>query len=145
MIEINNLTSITVKEKHLKDIVSNVLKEEKKKKFGLSIALVGRAEHWRWGSLWRRTFGDAEAQALLHDGPTPRPRNWRAWVNQPQTEAELAALRRCVTKGRPFGGNVWVKRTAARLHLRCTLRPRGRPRKTPQTGQAGHATPNKGS
>ncbi len=44
MIEINNLTSITVKEKHLKDIASSVLKEENKKKFGLSIALVGRAE-----------------------------------------------------------------------------------------------------
>ena len=44
MIEINNLTSITVKEKHLKDIAGSVLKEEKKKKFGLSIALVGRAE-----------------------------------------------------------------------------------------------------
>ena len=104
-----------------------------------------RPEDWRWDSLWRRTFGDAEAQALLHDGPTPRPRNWRAWVNRPQTEAELAALRRCVTKGRPFGGDVWVERTASRLGLGCTLRPRGRPRKTPQTGQAAHATPNKGS
>ena len=48
---------------------------------------------------------------------------------QPQTEAELAALRHCVNRGTPFGEKSWVENTAARLGLAATLRPRGRPKK----------------
>jgi putative transposase len=38
--------------------------------------LVDRAEEWRWSSLWRRQFGNAEARQLLSAWPLPRPRNW---------------------------------------------------------------------
>jgi putative transposase len=57
---------------------------------------------------------------------------WRLWlklVNAIQTEAELAALRRSVAKGTPFGSPTWTERTARRLGLEFTLRSRGRPRK----------------
>jgi hypothetical protein len=50
-------------------------------------------------------------------------------VNQPQTTAELEALRRSVVRGRPFGSENWTRRLAKRLGLEFTLRPRGRPRK----------------
>ena len=50
-------------------------------------------------------------------------------ANQPQSEAELEALRRCVNRGRPFGNPDWVAETAKRLNLQWTLRPRGRPKK----------------
>jgi hypothetical protein len=50
-------------------------------------------------------------------------------VNAPQTEAEVDAIRRCLQRGQPFGGETWVKRTAERLGLTNTLRPRGRPKK----------------
>jgi putative transposase len=50
-------------------------------------------------------------------------------VNQPQTEAELDALRRCVPRSQPYGSDQWVNRMAVKLGLECTLRPRGRPKK----------------
>ncbi len=59
--------------------------------------------------------------------PLPRPADWLQIVNQPQTEAEVAALRCCVNRGRPFGDPDWVTDTAKRLGLESTIRPRGRP------------------
>ena len=56
------------------------------------------------------------------------PADWLRRVNQPQTEAEVEAVRRCVTRGRPFGAEAWVRRTVQRLGLQGTLRPRGRPK-----------------
>lgn len=91
--------------------------------------LVRRAENWRWGSLWRHYKGDAKMKALLSDWPVPRPRNWLAHVNRPETATELEALRRSVQRGQPFGSASWQARTAKRLSLESTLRPRGRPRK----------------
>jgi putative transposase len=44
----------------------------------------------------------------------------------------LAAVRKSVERGSPFGSEAWQKRTARRLGLEFTLRPRGRPRKTPK-------------
>jgi len=49
-------------------------------------------------------------------------------VSQPQTEAEVAALRCCVNRGRPFGDPDWVTETAKRLGLEWTNRPRGIPK-----------------
>ena len=100
----------------------------------LRAGLVGRAEQWRWGSLWRRTCGDAEQRALLSDPPGGWPGEWVSWVNQPQSREEEAALARCIARGRPFGTPQWVAATAARLGLETTLRPRGRPRKTRKKG-----------
>ena len=91
--------------------------------------LVKRAEHWRWGSLWRYYAGDAKPRALLTDWPVARPRNWVEQVNRPQNAAELAVLRTSVNRGAPFGSPAWVHRTVARLGLESTLRPRGRPRR----------------
>ncbi len=93
--------------------------------------LVERAEDWRWCSLWRRQFGDKNSKQLLHRWPLPRPRNWLETVNGPLTEAELKAIRHCVKRGSPFGPSQWQVRTADRLGLQWTLRPRGRPRKDP--------------
>ncbi len=88
--------------------------------------LVERAEQWRWCSLWHRAQG---SMAMLDEGPLPLPRDWRRHVQSPETEAELAALRRSVVRGTPFGAESWQARTAKRLGLEATLRPRGRPRK----------------
>jgi putative transposase len=51
------------------------------------------------------------------------------WVNEALTSAEVAALRRSVQRGTPYGPPVWVEKTARRLGLEATLRPRGRPSK----------------
>ncbi|MEA1951743.1 MAG: transposase, partial [Planctomycetota bacterium] len=57
------------------------------------------------------------------------PRQWRANVNKPQTEAEVASIRKCIIRGSPFGDEAWTKGSVARLSLERTLRPRGRPKK----------------
>ena len=90
--------------------------------------LVERAEQWRWSSLCpNRRDSNSE---ILSAWPLPRPANWIDLVNEPQTEAELAALRHCVRRGTPFGEKDWVLTTAGQLRLEATLRPRGRPKKT---------------
>lgn len=90
--------------------------------------LVKQAENWHWSSLWLRVH--KEDRVPLAEWPMPRPRNWVASVNEPETEAELNALRLAVTRGTPYGQDGWVAKTAKRLGLETTLRPRGRPRKT---------------
>jgi putative transposase len=94
----------------------------------LRAGLVRRAELWPWSSLYAAC--SAEGASWLHAGPVPRPANWLEWVNEPQTAAELAALRECVQRCRPYGHEPWVRETAARLGLEASLRPRGRQRKT---------------
>lgn len=96
--------------------------------------LVNRAEDWRWGSLWRRRSGTAKQRELLSDGPLPRPHNWIQWVNQPETSGELEAIRNCVVRGTPFGCESWIMKTAERFGLESTIRPRGRPRQSTETG-----------
>ncbi|MBL8799685.1 MAG: transposase [Planctomycetia bacterium] len=91
--------------------------------------LVARAEHWRWGSLWRRVHGDDQPGPLLSPWPVPLPATWVEHVHAAQTEAELAALRRSVRRGCPFGTADWQQQTAVRLGLAHTLRPLGRPKK----------------
>jgi putative transposase len=95
----------------------------------LRAGLVAQAQSWRWSSLWRRYYGDAESRALLTQWPVPRPRNWLDQVNAPQTDAELESLRCAVRRNSPFGDLEWQGATAKRLGLQSTLRPRGRPRK----------------
>src|SRR5207247_366608 len=60
--------------------------------------LVERAQDWRWCSLRRRLDGDAEK--LLSAWPIDVPTDWLRRVNRPQSQAEEAALRRALTRGR---------------------------------------------
>jgi putative transposase len=94
--------------------------------------LVRRAEAWRWSSLWRRVHGDEQPRPFLAPWPEPVPADWVERVNAAQTEAELAALRRAVQRGSPFGSGAWREQMATRLGLRHTLRPLGRPKKALQ-------------
>ena len=110
--------------------------------------LVARAELWRWCSLYNRYGAPAEQDAGVDGGPEamippwllpmnrwpaalPSRLDWSTWVNRPQSEAEEAALVRCIRRGTPFGDDRWRVRTARRLGLESTLRPRGRPRLRP--------------
>jgi putative transposase len=103
----------------------------------LRAGLVARAEDWRWSSLWRRNDGKHSTPAWLAPWPIERPRNWMDWVNQPQTAAELESLRGSVQRGRPYGSGSWVRKTAEKLRLDNTLRPRGRPTKRPEAHRIG--------
>jgi len=95
----------------------------------LRAKFVTRAEDWRWCDLWHRARRNAHHEVPLADWPVDPPPNWLQLVNEPQTHRELAGLRACIVRGRPYGTEEWVERTAHRLGLAHTLRPRGRPRK----------------
>lgn len=92
---------------------------------------VRKAQNWPWSSAApvppELTRG--EAPLSLHKGPVARPADWLAWVNQACTPAELESLRRSVNRGQPYGQEAWREKTAKRLGLESSLRPRGRPRK----------------
>src|SRR5262245_58391005 len=93
----------------------------------LRAGLVRAAQNWRWSSL---AAEDRRPAGLLHAGPVPRPADWTERINRAETAAEVEALQRCVKRGTPFGEAGWVQRTAKRLGLEASLRPRGRPRKS---------------
>jgi putative transposase len=95
--------------------------------------LVQRAEDWRWSSLWRREAGSTEQKKLLAAWPLAEPSQWVKFVNRPETEAELTALRRSVNRGQPYGPESWMERCVRQLGLESTIRPRGRPRRTDST------------
>jgi putative transposase len=98
----------------------------------LRAGLVTRSEAWNHGSLWEWVKGPKAERRLLSAWPTPRTANWVQRVNQPLSEKELAAVRTCVERGRPFGHEAWVEKTAKATGLAYTLRPRGRPPKAPK-------------
>jgi putative transposase len=92
--------------------------------------LADRAEAWRWSSAAARLPMAASAYPWLTlPGDPEIPSTWLRWVNEPQTEAELKALRHCIQRGCPFGEDAWARSSAVRLGLQRTRRPRGRPRK----------------
>lgn len=95
----------------------------------LRAGLVDRAEAWRWSSLALRA--QDPRTKLLAPCPVKLPHNWPTLVNRPQSEAEVQGVRKSIKRGTPLGSAVWQRRTADKLGLESTLRPRGRPRKTP--------------
>lgn len=95
----------------------------------LRAKLVKRAEDWRWSSLWLRRKGDKKQKKLLSSWPVPAGLNYVAWVNGPQPEEELEVIRYAIKRGRPYGDEEWIYRTAKKYNLEATLNPRGRPRK----------------
>jgi putative transposase len=91
----------------------------------LRAALVRRAEHWRWCSLWQ--YATNCWPVSLDAWPLPRPSALIDYVNAVETEAELAAVRSSMKRGSPFGSSVWRRQAAVKLGLEKTLRPLGRP------------------
>jgi len=103
--------------------------------------LVRRAQDWRWGSGHVRANPALELHGLLSSWPVEGPRNWLAWVNQPQTAAEEQAVRLHIQRSRPYGPPPWTQRIVKQLRCEHSLRPRGRPpgwrkpRQSPASGR----------
>jgi putative transposase len=89
--------------------------------------LVRRAERWRWGSCHVRENRAHSMNGLLGDWPIAKPKRWLETVNLPMIDADEKAVRDSIERGRPFGEDDWVNRTAKAMELEHTLRPRGRP------------------
>ena len=89
--------------------------------------LVERAAQWRWCGLRARSLKSPAVP--LSAWSVERPGNWSSLVNAAMPESELSHVQTSLQRGRPLGEADWVSRTARRLGLESTLRPRGRPRK----------------
>jgi putative transposase len=108
----------------------------------LRAGMVRSAEQWRWGSLYRRVFGEEQCGQLLTVPPVALGAAWLAKVNKPQSEAELAAIRRCANRGQPYGNERWVTKITVQLGLEHSVRPRGRPKKLSDAERTSERAPN---
>lgn len=93
----------------------------------LRAGIVTRSQDWEWSSLKRTPRSHPDG--LLSEGPLAKFRGWTNYVNGIESAAELAALRRCLARGAPYGEVNWQHKVAKKLGLESSLRPRGRPRK----------------
>jgi putative transposase len=104
----------------------------------LRARMVEAAGDYPWSSFAAHGLGLPDAlldpipayESLAKTSAT-RQRRWSAFVHKTPTDKELTAIRRSCSSGLPFGTPAWVDGLAARLGLDLTIRPRGRPRKTP--------------
>lgn len=99
--------------------------------------MADRAGDYPWSSFAAHGLGKADPlldpvvpYEALAASPGMRRRRWQAYVHREPEEAELAAIRRSVETGLPYGEPRWVEGLAKRLKLDLAIRPRGRPRKT---------------
>lgn len=79
--------------------------------------LCTKTELWRWGSAYRRLNTNTKARALLAELPVDMPKNYRAWINQPEPSEEIDAIRQSIKKGVSFGEVVVADRTAITPHV----------------------------
>jgi putative transposase len=107
----------------------------------LRAGLVPVAEHWRWSSLWHWWRGDAGSMSLLSEWPVERPPDWIRHVNEPLSPAELASVRGCATRERPYGGDAWLGEMVTQYGLQSSLRSPGRPRRKTVSGTVSVAEP----
>jgi putative transposase len=89
------------------------------------------AASWRWSSAAAHC-GTAEAEACLKMSMS-RERwsaaRWRKFLEEGETESEMAALRRSTHKGRALGAADFIQTLEQNTQRCLTPRPRGRPRK----------------
>ncbi|MHC4237248.1 MAG: transposase [Planctomycetota bacterium] len=92
----------------------------------LRAGLVQRSADWPWSSLAIRC--GEEKPLTLSDGPMALPRQWKSQADK-VADMPLDEIETCVQRGRPFGDDKWILKTARELALESSLRPRGRPKK----------------
>ena len=80
--------------------------------------LVSKAQDWVWSSLGQY-FAPVAKLPIISGGLTQQL-SWCDHVNQPQSESEIASIRDCLAKGKPYGDPAWTKDASVRLKLkRC--------------------------
>lgn len=87
--------------------------------------LVKKAEDWKWSSLYQREFNTENNKELLSKWPIDPDKDYLEWVNTPQPKEEVEVIRYAIHRGRPFGNDAWISRTAKDLGLETSLRQRG--------------------
>ncbi len=94
----------------------------------LRAGLVDDAGQWPWSSFAVRR--GRKSAVALSDGPTELPSNWAKLLQADLPSSELDCMSNSLRRGTPFGSTRWTTATVGCLGLQCTVRPRGRPRKS---------------
>jgi putative transposase len=81
--------------------------------------LSNTAREWLWSSLRR--------PQLIDPCPVKDDRQWLEQLDEPMRVDQLAVVRECVNRQRPFGKSDWQAEMASTFGRASTLRPRGRP------------------
>ena len=95
----------------------------------LRSGLVESLSDWQWSSAWRRGNEKDPSSPLLSSPPVPLPLDWSEQLKVGMPTATLDRIKHSIQRSCPYGEALWVQKTAVRLDLESTLRPRGRPRK----------------
>lgn len=95
----------------------------------LRSGLVESLSDWQWSSVWRRVHEKNRSSPLLSSPPVPLLQNWCEQLRVAMPTETLERISHCIQRSCPYGEAGWVEKTAVRLDLESTLRPRGRPRK----------------
>ena len=103
----------------------------------LKANIVENAGDWPWSSFSTRRIEEPVVKVTA--GPVVLPANWTALVNREIPEDRNKQLQISMKRGSPFGEINWVNKTALKMNLESTLRPRGRPKKS--TGGAVEKVP----
>lgn len=95
----------------------------------LRSGLVGSVSDWQWSSASRRTIGVDSSLPLLSNPPISLPQDWLEQLSLKMATETIDRINRSILRSCPYGDAAWVQKTATRLKLESTLRPRGRPKK----------------
>jgi len=102
------------RDEHLTTVLRYVLQNP------VRAGLSNTAEEWRWSSLRK--------PQLIEPCPVGDGSQSLEQLTESVEEEQLAAVRECLNRQRPFGKLDWQAEIASRFGLGSTLRPRGRPR-----------------
>lgn len=92
---------------------------------GLAVGL----SDWPWASWARRVQEPDAAWPLLSSPPVPFPSDWNEQLSLEIPTETLDRINHCIQRSCPYGAAEWVQKTAIRLGIESTIRPRGRPKK----------------
>ena len=89
--------------------------------------IVDHPNNYAWSSFAARK--DLEKPFSLSNGPVVVPANWPQLVTCNIARKDQDRIRNSIKRGAPLGQSDWIERTAAKLNLESTMRPKGRPKK----------------
>lgn len=94
----------------------------------LRAKLVKRAEHWQWGSLFRRVNGKPQQPRLLTPWVVNESKDYLRDINILLKKDNLEEVQMSVLKGNPLGGTEWRDALIEKMNLEYTTRGVGRPK-----------------
>ena len=93
----------------------------------LRAEIVDRPNDYSWCSFAARK--GLEKPFRISTGPIVLPENWPQLLRRNITRKDHDRICNSIDRSAPMGQPDWTKRTAAKLNLESTMRPRGRPKK----------------